>query len=470
MGDGEGPDDRARVNWSVPPPPPGVGEAPTSSALGEEFLFHLYRGSELLKDDDVYEAKSELERALSLQPQDVEGQSLLGMVYFRLGHYPRAIQIYEQLVRARPTEVAPRVNLALCHLKTGQLASARTMLEELVQHRPDHLRAWGYLGLAHQRLGDFDKASIAFDRAGRTELAARLRASHPPDAPHRAEEATDAGSGVQEIAADHAHAALTVPPPPPPPPPASASAPPPSSTDAPLPPSSAVPRPPSGAWPAAGTRVSLPVGIGRLAGEATLVFPELPRVVLHADGSVLARIDGAFHARSDCVRAVLPSAVGAVTSQILRRRGRGALSGEPLGGLTSPFATLEGAARLVLGAPAPLSALVSTLGGEPLYVREDRLLGFDASIQHESGRLGLPEGEHAALVHLRGSGFVVLAVRGPIQAIEVTARRPAEVRATRLIGWIGRLLPQGDTLEEQRAGLRGLVTLSGDGIALLDGG
>src|SRR2546423_1490632 len=122
MDDGDDAAEPARVNWSVPPPPPGQEPAPSEAALGEEFLFHLYRGSELLKEDRFYEAKPELERALAFQPRDVEGQSLLGVVYFRLGHYPRAIQIYEELIRARPSELAPRINLALCYLKTGQLA------------------------------------------------------------------------------------------------------------------------------------------------------------------------------------------------------------------------------------------------------------------------------------------------------------------------------------------------------------
>src|SRR5215475_4078415 len=183
MDDDEG-EPPARVNWSVPPPPPGMDAAPPSeAALGEEFLFHLYRGSELLKDDQFYEAKTELERALAFQPRDVEGQSLLGVVYFRLGHYPRAIQIYEELIRVRPTEIAPRINLALCYLKTGQLAGARALLDELVQHKPDHVRAWGYLGLTYQRLGDFEKASVAFERAGRPQLAARLRAAHAEASP-----------------------------------------------------------------------------------------------------------------------------------------------------------------------------------------------------------------------------------------------------------------------------------------------
>src|SRR5216117_3327716 len=68
--------------------PPSAG-----SFDGEDFLYHLYRGSELLQDNCVPQAKEELERALKLQPQDTEGQGLLGVVYFRLGLYPRAIEI-----------------------------------------------------------------------------------------------------------------------------------------------------------------------------------------------------------------------------------------------------------------------------------------------------------------------------------------------------------------------------------------
>ncbi|HEU5076252.1 MAG TPA: hypothetical protein VFU02_18795, partial [Polyangiaceae bacterium] len=52
---------------------------PESTSSGEEFLFHLYRGSELLQDNCISEAKEELEQALAMQPQDVEGQGLLGI-------------------------------------------------------------------------------------------------------------------------------------------------------------------------------------------------------------------------------------------------------------------------------------------------------------------------------------------------------------------------------------------------------
>lgn len=145
-----------------------------SEAANEDFLFHLYRGSELLQDNRVHEAKEELERALHLQPRDAKGQDLLAVVYFRLGLYPRAIAIYEQLRRKNPRDTALLLNLALCYLKTGQAALAKRDLEALVKLNPNHTRAWGYLGLACDRLGELGEAEVAFGHGGHAQMARRM--------------------------------------------------------------------------------------------------------------------------------------------------------------------------------------------------------------------------------------------------------------------------------------------------------
>src|SRR5450755_3946737 len=106
----------------------------------EDFLFHLYRGAELLQDNRVHEAKEELEQALMLQPRDPKGQDLLAVVYFRLGLYPRAIQIYETLKVETPDQPSLQINLALCYLKTGQASAARLELEDVVRGNPEHRR------------------------------------------------------------------------------------------------------------------------------------------------------------------------------------------------------------------------------------------------------------------------------------------------------------------------------------------
>jgi uncharacterized protein (AIM24 family) len=159
---------------------PSIGLAhdsdkPTDSS-NEDFLFHLYRGSELLQDNRVHEAKEELERALHLQPRDTKGQDLLAVVYFRLGLYARAIQIYEQLRRRNTNDTALLLNLALCYLKTGQPQLARRDLEHLLTLNPNHARAWGYLGLACERLADLPAAERAFRQGGHAPMAKRIAA------------------------------------------------------------------------------------------------------------------------------------------------------------------------------------------------------------------------------------------------------------------------------------------------------
>ncbi len=161
-----------RLTPSIEAPTPD-SDAP-SDAANEDFLFHLYRGSELLQDNRVHEAKEELEQALHLQPRDTKGQDLLAVVYFRLGLFPRAIAIYEQLRRKNPKDTALLLNLALCYLKTGQPALARRDLEQLLQMNPSHLRGWGYLGLACERLGDLEHAQRAFEQGGHAQMARRM--------------------------------------------------------------------------------------------------------------------------------------------------------------------------------------------------------------------------------------------------------------------------------------------------------
>ncbi len=192
-----GPYDRDETEGIADVPPWPSGNDPSSSDVQsdgdngqEEFLFHLYRGSELLKDNQMLEAKEELEQALTLQPRDVKGQDLLAVVYFRLGLYPRAIHLYEQLRRLNPKDPSLKLNLALCYLKTGQTPLAKSELEQLVLAHPNHTRAWGYLGLAYERLSDYIKAEHAYNVAGHDQRARKMadKLGRPPLPPEEERE------------------------------------------------------------------------------------------------------------------------------------------------------------------------------------------------------------------------------------------------------------------------------------------
>lgn len=550
----------------------------TSEVAAEDFLYHLHRGSELLQENRVHAAKAELEQALALQPSDPKGQDLLGIVYFRLGLYPRAISIYERLIQAHPDAVEPRINLALAYLKTGQPAQARFELEKALEQNPKHQRAWGYLGLAFQRMGDYERASQAFAAGGHEAMVRRLMemtgassskyAMEPPDTQDqppveaRAEVRRAAGEAAQAL--DRAGATFkhdsdlpripsgtwsaiepgretmpTIPAPPlvrslaPEPrsspagtprglrpgphgsaaptvpsmqavqPPIAPSASPPPRRSF-LPEEGALTRrtaafsaPPSqGASAAQGAQgvqsspsdpgttsrfpaprasspslppppaVLPPESPATLARERLLVFPRDAAVARHPSGVVLVQAK-AFAVRVDGLRTM--SVSPGTATHVLKRQARGRTFEEPLGGPSTPFVEIGGRCDLVLGAQEGWRLHTVMLADEPMYVREDVLVGFELSIGYENGRLPAGDGEAIAMVQLRGRGNLVLAVPNKAAALEITPSRPTSMRATTVLGWMGRILPRTLPAAETPAGVHGFVTFGGEGMVLVDG-
>jgi cytochrome c-type biogenesis protein CcmH/NrfG len=459
-------------------------EAPSAKFDGEDFLFHLYRGSELLQDNCVSEAKEELELALRVQPQDIEGQGLLGVVYFRLGLYPRAQEIYRDIIRVRPEEISPRVNLALCYLKTGQSQLARECLEEVTARVPDHVRAWGYLGLVHERLGAFEKARSAFEHAGQPHLVRRMaelleqtaqvRESDPSE---HAEVRAAAADAVQELETDDPGFSR-----------ASAEA----ETGS---------RSRAGRWRAVepgeelpdaprARRSSLP---GRF-GPAVPAIPEpveltrsslLPAVTGGSQPSIRAQVAGpepvvaasrrsalievstTWAVRGDAVRGLIAQGAAFTNTPLLRRM-RGRDSNEPLGGPGSPWVLLSGVGQILVGAAPERELSALELGGSFVYVRETCLVGYAGTAQHENGRLPSGGGEPVSMVQITGRGTVLIESRKPPRVLEVTENQKLAVRADDVVGWTGRLL--GHPLDLDSAPLKapGFVAFSGTGSVLVD--
>jgi uncharacterized protein (AIM24 family) len=496
-----------RIAPQVSSPPESEREpVPSSAFAGEDFLFHLYRGSELLQDNCVEQAKEELERALRLQPEDTEGQGLLGIVYFRLGMYPRAIGIYEELIHAWPTEITPRVNLALCYLKTGQAHLAREALEEVIRREPDHRRAWGYYGLALERLGEYEKAQGAFERGGKPELARRMsslveaaiQASEPAEPSSRREEVRlAAADAVQELDDSGDEGSFT-----------SAADPSPGELEPirstrwrahepgeePLPPRSQLPRIPTGPVRIAHARATAheaievpPLSLRHAPAEDVTPAPASPgspsayvagvaitaptaaeRFVLR--GTVaLVRVEVGFLVRNDSLRAVQAEGA-AFRSSPVRRRTRGRETEEPLGGAASPWSLLEGTGLVAVAARAGRALAAIELGGEFIYLRESRLLGFDLSARYENGRLPAPpqEPQPIVIVQLSGRGVALVESERPLRALEVQADKKLVVRSASVAGWTGRMLAQPLTAEQSPTHGHGFVAFAGEGAVLLD--
>ncbi|MCS6900872.1 MAG: tetratricopeptide repeat protein [Myxococcales bacterium] len=430
------------------------GRSRGTEIASEDFLFHLYRGSELLQDNRVHEAKEELEMAIRLQPLDPQGQDLLGVVYFRLGMYPRAIEIFEQLVREYPEERTPRINLALCYLKTGQAMNARQLLEETVMLHPDNTRAWGYLGLAFERLGDYMKAREAFLRGGQEGMARRMdellreQVGQPPRS-RRA--STHPPEPFRELPEEEA---LTHPPSVPPPPVSLGAARLPSL----LPPAISEP-------PALEATQSLLPAVD-FARQRLLIFPG-NGAVQHETGLLLLSTTDGFACRQSALRGLVASSSANLQAEPLPRVFRGKPQEEPLGGAV-PLLGYSGANRLVLGPSGPGVKLHAfLLRDEMVCLREDLLVGFDSALSYENGRLAMGDGEAALMVQLQGTGPVVLETRYPLGALEVLDNEAITVRRELVVGWHGRLIPRAILPSEAPAGQRGLVSFSGEGSLLV---
>ncbi len=446
----------------------------------EEFLFHLYRGAELLQDARVHEAKEELEAALDLQPRDPKGQDLLAVVYFRLGLYPRAIQIYEHLKRDNPSDMALMVNLALCYLKTGQAQSAREALEQLVQLAPDNKRAWGYLGLAHERLGNLDKAEHAFDRAGHTQMAKRVAALREQGASAQQDEApaqarmedaairATAAVAFQELDSGELSFALAEP---------------------------AMRRTESGTWRAIelGTSVRAPsvappphvqqhatqaptsapprpapaARLPRMVSDiiaSSQVGPSDARVRLHNSGMVVMNVPQGFAARLGALRAYS----GTIETTMLERQTR-TPSPEPFGGLGNPLLRMKVQGPVLLGPRSAHRLVPIGIEDDPLFLREDIVLAFDLALTFENGKLTFGESDAVAVAQFRGVGAVVIELIDPIVSLEVTQARPVVARREALVGWLGRLLPRAMPISEAPGSQRGLLGFAGEGTVLVAG-
>ena len=458
---------------------------------GEDFLFHLYRGSEMLQDNRVHDAKAEIEQALALQPSDPKGQDLLGIVYFRLGLYPRAIAIYERLIADFPEAFEPRINLGLCYLKTGQPVRARAELEKAVAQAPNHARGWGYLGLAHQALGDIDRAIHAFTVGGHDAMAKRLmdataggppqttrRPSLRPGAFQEIDRSADLApsSAIPQSVASGLEAAL-------PPvngavahfssaPPVPAAPPPPRvpiiDADARATAAGPMSSPLSAAGPSLEFAARMPLVAGELARRHLIVFPRDHRVALHSPtGLVLVQAQSGFAVRLSLVRSM--AFQGGYAGKTLQRRQRGRALEEPLGGAGSPLVEIEGKGELVLGPPDGQRLVPITLDEDPMYLREDVLAGFEPQMGYENGRMPAGDGEAVGMVQLRGPGALVAVLPRGFAALEVTEGRSIALASPGVLGWTGRVIPRALAPSEAPAGAKGFVVFAGEGTVMLDG-
>jgi hypothetical protein len=502
-----------------------------STALDREAVDEAVgRGSDLLKQGRFDEAQRAFRTALLLDENNPRILALLGLTCFRAGQFTQAQPIYEELVERAPTDASHRLNLGLVYLKLGESEKAIGALESSRALDPSQGRAVSYLGLAYARAGRYAEAYRSFLLAGQNELASEIevnltaaeregihaqlarggvemRKTPPPppkssaeiplmsmpaiviDRPHA--EATGArlteGSGSFDINmeqsgvfsppldAEDAFAQVRAIPGSP----AAAGVPKPhipASTDSQqfvLPERQAVPRPVDGqsmistaveaARPSASaTTAAIP--LSQLATDA-LVRPEDSSEMFEvtSTGALVIRVVERTVTRLDGIHIT----GGELEFEPATRRSRGSQTDEKFDFGGSRMHSVAGKGYLIAVPDEKTKFIAVTLDDDIFYLREDLVFAFDATLRWENGNVPGLRGK-LPIVQFRGDGGVALRTGGPLVRVKLAAQSVVYVDATRLAGWIGRVIPRA--VVPPKHGPMGEICIecTGEGVVLVD--
>ena len=123
------------------------------------------RGQVLAKSGKTEEALAEFDRALALDPYNVQALYGRGLIYQAEKQYQQAIEDFTAANGLTPQKVEPLLGRATSYLALDKAREAVADLDEAVQADPNSANAWSARGQAYERLGDRAKAVESYGRA-----------------------------------------------------------------------------------------------------------------------------------------------------------------------------------------------------------------------------------------------------------------------------------------------------------------
>ena len=181
------------------------------------------------------------------------------------------------------------------------------------------------------------------------------------------------------------------------------------------------------------------------------------------DGLLLFPIHDVGYVRTD----ILVSLAGSFEVEPVNRRYRGKRTESLFGGNDSAVVALMGKGLAVID-PGKLEVAAITLKQEEIFLVEGVLLAFSSGLVWENGRLPSETDKDLDIVHLRGSGQVLLATKAPIITLKIHKDNPVTAHAQRLVGWNGQLVPYRGPLPglPENARRPPIVRFEGTGVVL----
>jgi tetratricopeptide (TPR) repeat protein len=154
-----------RYKQLPPAPKPAPTGPPVSDHLGSST--YIERGWSAIAAGDASRAVKELERALSLAPNDPQAESLMGWAQMLREQYDEALYTYSKVLMRDPNNPLARVNLGYICLKKGIFGEAIEHLARAIRQEEDRkaqLYANLYMGLVYLDREMFEDARSFFRR------------------------------------------------------------------------------------------------------------------------------------------------------------------------------------------------------------------------------------------------------------------------------------------------------------------
>jgi hypothetical protein len=353
-------------------------EEESEGEIDDDFLYHLYQGGELLQAGRVEEAKAQLEKAFDLSPKNSRGQNMLGLVYFKLGLFDRAIEIYRNLVDRFPQDGTLRVNLAMVYFKAQKLSEARAELEKALEMNPKHEKAHRYLGLVLVEQGDLGSARPHFAKAGVKDLD-RFMGTPQAEFESREESAVKNETANAEKAVS------------------------------------------SGADP------------------KFHELEEMEDALFHIQGSTMtSQLAGKAFARLDSLLWV----DGAISFHPVLKRFAGEITKHSFDSGAKAVLQLEGEGKLGFSKEKGKFFRIPLPADKSGFFLEERVVAYSDASVWENGRLQSEQGGDIGIFHLDGPAELVLSAAEAVSKREVKEPKGFRIKASRLLGWTGDLVPK----------------------------
>lgn len=181
-----------------------------------------------------------------------------------------------------------------------------------------------------------------------------------------------------------------------------------------------------------------------------------------ANGALIIRITERVMTRLDGVHIT----GGDLGYELAMRRSRGHNTEDPFDYGGSQVHAVTGHGYLI-AVPGKYSFSAVSLDDDILYLREDLVFAFEASLRWENGNIPGLRGK-LPVVQFRGDGALALRVVRPLVRVKLPAQGVVFVDADRLAGWIGRVIPRA--VVPPAGGPLGTMCIecTGEGIVLVE--